>query len=76
MNGNQLQASLSRERAAVYCFSLLCAGYVIPSNSLKAKLCALLNTPHENKKMKTHCDSLNENQTFCFSFELEHLDIC
>lgn len=37
MNRNQLQASLSQERAAVYCFSLLCTGYVIPSNSLKAK---------------------------------------
>lgn len=33
-----------RGRAAVYCFSLLCAGYVIPSNSLRATLCALFNT--------------------------------
>lgn len=47
VNGNQLQASLSQESTAVYCFSPLCAGYVIASNSLKAKLCALLNAPHE-----------------------------
>lgn len=41
------KASLSQEGAAIYCFSLLCAGYVIASNSLKAKLCALLNAPYE-----------------------------
>lgn len=46
---NQLQASVSQEGAAVYCFSLLCAGYVIPSNRLKAELCALLNTPCEKE---------------------------
>lgn len=38
VNGNQLQASVSRERAAVYCCSLLRTGYVMPSsNRLKAK---------------------------------------
>lgn len=73
VNRNQLQTSLSLERAAVYCFSLLCAGYVIPSNSLRAKLCALLNTL--GVKTKAPSDSLSvkiRHFEAIFPYELEH----
>lgn len=59
-----------RGRAAVYCFSPLCAGYVIPNKSLKDTLCALFNTLQMGKNKprakEKACGNNKDSFVSCF----------